>query len=83
MTSKIVKSTPRGQITLPKQWRSHFSTNNFIVEMHQDRLVIHPFDLAQATAEEIIFDADRDNHGKGIPAREMIRLIKKINHEQN
>jgi len=51
--------------------------------MHQDRLVIHPFDLAQATAEEIIFDADRDNHGKGIPAREMIRLIKKINHEQN
>jgi bifunctional DNA-binding transcriptional regulator/antitoxin component of YhaV-PrlF toxin-antitoxin module len=83
MTSKVLKSTPRGQITLPKKWREHFSTDHYLVEAHADRLVILPLNVGKPTEEEIVFDADRDNHGKGIPAREMIRLIQKINHEQD
>lgn len=28
--------------------------------------------------EIVIFDADRDNNGKGIPSEKMIRMLKKI-----
>lgn len=82
MTSKIVQSTPRGQITLPKKWRDHLGTDTYVMEMHPNRLIIVPFQVDSAVKEEIIFDADRDNDGKGISSDEMIRLIKKINNEQ-
>jgi hypothetical protein len=32
------------------------------------------------THEEVIFDAQKDNNGKGISVNEMIRKLKKINH---
>ncbi|MFH0769971.1 MAG: hypothetical protein V1926_01190 [Candidatus Peregrinibacteria bacterium] len=80
MTQKIMKSTGRGQITLPSVWRAHFNTNNYLVEMYQDRLVIIPFHLEDATQEEILFDADRDNGGKGVSPESIIRELKKIRH---
>lgn len=80
MTTKIVTSTERGQITLPKQWRSHFSTDHYRMEMHEDRLVILPFDLESPADEEILFDAERDNDGKGVPLEDMIRMLKKLRH---
>jgi bifunctional DNA-binding transcriptional regulator/antitoxin component of YhaV-PrlF toxin-antitoxin module len=78
MTSKVVKSTERGQITLPQQWRKNFDTDNYVLEMHKDKLVITPFKLEDAVQEDIIFDAHRDNDGKGIPAEDMLALLKKI-----
>lgn len=78
MTRKIVKSTERGQITLPKQWRAHFLTDNFLIEMHDDRLVITPFALDDS--EEVLFDADRDNKGKGVSPDAMIKALKKLQH---
>jgi len=83
MTRKIAKSTERGQITLPKEWRDHFPTNNFIVEMHEDKIIITPLNLQTPDTEEILFDADRDNNGKGISPDTIIRMIKKIQHERN
>lgn len=83
MRRKIAKSTERGQLTLPKEWRDHFPTNSFIVEMHDDRLIITPLNLEKADNEEILFDADRDNNGKGVSAEDMIAMIRKINHEQD
>ncbi|MBI3618953.1 AbrB/MazE/SpoVT family DNA-binding domain-containing protein [Candidatus Peregrinibacteria bacterium] len=80
MTTKVLKSTERGQITLPKKWRSRFQTDTYFVQMHDDRIVIAPFHVQNATDEEIIFDADRDNDGKGISPDDMIRLLKKIRH---
>ena len=80
MTRKITKSTERGQITLPKEWRDHFHSNHFIVEMHDDKLIIKPFKLKNHAEEEILFDADRDNGGKGVPVEDMIRILKKIRH---
>lgn len=80
MTTKIVKSTTRGQITLPGQWRAHFPTDHYLVEMHGDRLVIIPFHLNSATEEEILFDADCDNEGKGVSPEQMIKTLKKIRH---
>lgn len=83
MKRKIAKSTERGQITLPKEWRDHFPTNSFIVEMHDDRLIVTPLNLEKADDEEILFDADRDNNGKGVSAKDMIAMIRKINNEQD
>ncbi len=80
MTHKVLRSTPRGQITLPKQWRKNFSTDNFLVEMHDDKLVITPLHVSAAAMEEVLFDADRDNDGKGVPVEDMITLLKKIRH---
>lgn len=77
MTSKILKSTPRGQITLPKKWREHAGTDHYVLHMEDNKLVIVPFHVDN-TAEEIVFDADRDNHGKGVTPEEMIRMLKKI-----
>lgn len=83
MTTKILKSTERGQITLPKQWRSHFPTDSYLVEMYENRLVIVPFDIKTATEEEVLFDADRDNDGKGVSPDDIIRMLKKIRHGRN
>ncbi len=82
MTRKIAKSTERGQITLPKEWRDNFPTNTFIVEMRDDRLIVLPLNVDKADDEEILFDADRDNNGKGVSAEDMIAMIRKINNEQ-
>ena len=78
MTHKILKSTSRGQITLPKQWRSHFSTDSYFVEMHDDKLVIKPLHLEEMEGEEVLFDADRDNEGTGLSPDDLIRTLKKI-----
>ncbi len=80
MSSKIVKSTERGQITLPRKWRSSFSTDNYLLEMHDDRLIITPFHIAPSADEEVLFDAVRDNDGKGISPDEIINALKKIRH---
>lgn len=31
--------------------------------------------------ELVIFNADRDNHGEGVPVEEMIRILKKLEKE--
>jgi hypothetical protein len=78
MSKKILKSTPRGQITLPKQWRDSFPTDHYVVQSHPDKLIIMPLQLEKPFDEEIIFDADRDNGGKGVSPEEMIKLLKRI-----
>ncbi len=80
MTNKILKSTDRGQITLPKQWRERFPTDSYIVEMHQDKLIVIPFQLDEIVEDEILFDAHRDNAGKGISPDDIIKALKKMRH---
>ena len=80
MTKKVLKSTERGQITLPKQWRDRFPTDSYLVEMHDDRMVIVPLRLDDAIGEEILFDADRDSDGEGVSPDEIIRLLKHIKY---
>ncbi|MDA0376060.1 MAG: AbrB/MazE/SpoVT family DNA-binding domain-containing protein [bacterium] len=77
MGSKVVKSTSRGQITLPKTWRTRFNTDSYIVQMSDDMLVIKPLDIQSAEAEEVIFDADRDNGGDGISVKDMLSILRK------
>lgn len=39
---KVLHSTSRGQITLPKEWRDNFDTNYFKVEIQKEKLIIVP-----------------------------------------
>jgi hypothetical protein len=42
--------------------------------------LIRTSDNLSALRGEVIFDAERDNSGKGIPVDEMIKMLKKIKH---
>lgn len=80
MTSRVVKSTSKGQITLPMQWRAQFNTENYLLKMDEKQIVIKPayiekFEVGEL--EDVIFDAQEDNKGKGISVDEMIKLLKK------
>ena len=76
MPTKITKCTEKGQITLPKKWRELFDTDSFIVDFDNKQLIVRPIEMAKLN-EGIVFDADRDNQGKGIPIAEMIKMLKK------
>ena len=75
----IAKATSRGQITLPAKWRRNFSTNQYIIEEKKDRLEIRPIDIKDLgkKQEYTVFDAIRDNKGKGIKAKSLIKILKK------
>jgi len=76
----ITKSTSRRQITLPIEWRKKFSTDHFIIEEKNKTLIIRPINLKNLTnkKEYTVFDALRDNHGKGVKADDLIKVLKKI-----
>lgn len=80
MTPKIVKTTSKGQVTLPKIWRDKFNTDDFLMQIDVKSITIKPINLARLQEEEeVMFDADRDNNGKGVSPDEIIRMLKKIN----
>lgn len=76
----IVKTTSKGQITLPAKWRKHFDTNQFIIREKGDSLEIKPLDMDKLTksAEYTVFDALRDNKGRGIKASDMVKVLKEM-----
>ncbi len=75
MTSKIIKATTKGQVTLPKQWRRQFNTEDFLMLISKDKIILKPVNLNKIEQESVIFDADRDNEGKGISPDEMIKML--------
>lgn len=76
----IVKATSKGQITLPIHFRRQVGTDRFIIEDRGNKLEIIPLDLRKKKEEEYytVFDAIRDNKGKGIKAEDLLRILKKI-----
>jgi len=75
----IVKATTKGQITLPVRWRQNFSTNRYIIKERNGKLEIAPFNLEKLEKqnEYTVFDAIRDNKGKGIKAKDLVKVLKK------
>lgn len=75
----LVKATDKGQVTLPAPWRKRFDTNRYVLKENGDSLVITP--LAVEALEdgtwETVFDAKRDNGGKGVPIDALIKTLKK------
>jgi len=80
MNTKVVKTTVKGQITLPKYWRDQFKTDDYIMIVKKEKLEIKPIRLSDID-EEILFDSERDNGGKGIPFDEMIKTLEKLQNE--
>jgi len=81
-TQKIQRVTSRGQITLPVSWRRrHGNTGTVIVRTNGDSLEVTPLRTEDELEEEwvALFDAIRDNGGKGIPAKKLASVIRKIN----
>jgi bifunctional DNA-binding transcriptional regulator/antitoxin component of YhaV-PrlF toxin-antitoxin module len=78
-TEKIQKITSKGQITLPVAWRKLVDTNMIIVRTKNDTLEIVPFrtEDERDDAWVTLFDAVRDNGGKGIPVEDMIAALEK------
>lgn len=82
MADKVVQPTSKGQITLPKEWRKKFPTDNFLIKQRGATLEIVPVFVDELEDEEVIFDADRDNDGKGLSPDTMIELFKKAGHHE-
>ncbi|MEK7481562.1 MAG: hypothetical protein AAB633_02355 [Patescibacteria group bacterium] len=81
----VVKATSKGQITLPVMWRRKVTTDRFIVKEKGAMLEIRPLDLRKI--EEVqryttIFDTVRDNTGKGIPAKDFLAMLRRINRSR-
>ncbi|PIR03340.1 MAG: hypothetical protein COV60_00830 [Candidatus Magasanikbacteria bacterium CG11_big_fil_rev_8_21_14_0_20_43_7] len=75
----IVKATSKGQVTLPVKWRRQFNTDNFLATEKDGVLELRPLDINDAVKKKeiTVFDALRDNKGKGLKAKELSRLLKK------
>lgn len=75
---RLQKITSKGQMTLPVAWRNRVKTNTILVSEEGDTLRISPAHFGDTTEEYTVFDALRDNNGKGIPATHMIKILKKL-----
>ncbi len=73
----IQKTTSKGQITLPIDWRSKFKTNQFVIRRFANKLEILPADIDKLS-EYTVFDAIRDNKGKGVKAKNILQVLEKI-----
>ena len=82
--STIVKATSKGQITIPSKWRKAFGTNHFILELKGERIVMTPLDVEKAKKEEwmTVFDALRDNKGRGIAANKMLKVLRELENDE-
>ena len=78
MDTKIVKSTSKGQITLPKSWRSQFSTDDFLLDIDEPQIIVNPVKIKKTKSEAVIFDANKDNEGQGVPIEQMIKVLKQV-----
>ncbi len=81
----IVKATSKGQITLPVTWRRQVTTDRFVIREKGKVLEIRPLDLRKIEEAErytTIFDAVRDNKGKGMPAKDFLAMLRRVNRSR-
>ncbi len=76
---KLQKITSKGQITLPVSWRKLVNTNAILVSQEGDTLHISPARFETEAKEYTVFDAIRDNEGKGLLATDIVHILKKLN----
>lgn len=92
---KVTKATSRGQITLPKKWRSQFMTDHYILEENEKGMMIIPIGKKKQSGsestwqdddyqegDEVIFNADRDNNGEGVDSQYLIDIMEDILREK-
>lgn len=77
-TKRIHKITSKGQITLPVSWRKKFNASQIIISSRGDMLEIRPISPDFYSNETTVFDAIRDNNGKGLKAKDLVKILRKI-----
>ncbi len=80
---QIRKITSKGQITLPASWCRENGTDTILMEMSRDFITISPAKLqtVKDSREYTVFDAIRDNGGKGIKATDLEKILKEVINE--
>ncbi|HCC83624.1 TPA: hypothetical protein DEP96_02125 [Candidatus Uhrbacteria bacterium] len=77
----ILKTSTKGQITLPAAWRKKQKTDSFIVKSQGDSLLLTPIHIAELDEDDenwvTVFDSNRDNHGQGLPIDDFIAALDK------
>lgn len=76
----LQKVTSRGQITLPIRVREKWNTQYISVRETDGGIFIFPekVDTRNTEQEYTVFDAIRDNKGKGLKARDLVTLLNKL-----
>lgn len=77
MTIKIQKISSKGQITLPIGWRNEIKTDHITVAISGDKLEIRPARMDDSS-EYTVFDAIRDNQGKGLKVKDLQKILAKL-----
>lgn len=80
MKSSIQKVTSRGQITLPIRLREKWNTEYITVVEKDGGFFVTPAKIESLdnNNEYSVFDAIRDNQGKGIKAKDFVSILKRI-----
>lgn len=81
LNPRIQNITSKGQITLPVVWRRKTKAEQIILRVKGDILEIAPAEIPIRGKEKeyTVFDALRDNKGKGLKAADLSALLKKMN----
>ena len=74
---KIQRVTSKGQITLPVAWRKQFNSDQVMVTASGDMIKISPVRISKNN-EYTVFDALLDNKGKGLKAKDLVKMLEKI-----
>jgi AbrB family looped-hinge helix DNA binding protein len=74
MSNPIRKLTSKGQVTLPSAWRKRIGTDTVELVDKGGVLEVRPAEII--SGEEVLFDAERDNKGKGIPIDDLMKALK-------
>ena len=74
---KVQNITSKGQITLPSAWRKAFPGSQIMLEVKDSKIQISPINVSEDKEYYTVFDAIRDNSGKGIPAKDILKMLQK------
>jgi bifunctional DNA-binding transcriptional regulator/antitoxin component of YhaV-PrlF toxin-antitoxin module len=75
--TKVQKISSKGQVTLPVAWRKAIKTDLIAVSISGDTLEIRPARFDES-GEYTVFDAIRDNKGKGLKVGDLAKIIESI-----
>lgn len=74
---KVQNVTSKGQITLPASWRKAFPSNQIMLRVKNDKIEISTINPREDEGYYTVFDALRDNNGKGISAKDLLKMLNK------
>ena len=72
LMNKILQATSRGQVTLPKNWRSQFATNYFTAECDNEKIVLKPIKNDESFKSTVEYSWEEYNNGEIIDGSDLM-----------